>query len=116
VTTIISFLLLLPFVFVYEGSEKISTKYAGLKDKDGFLLDALICGMCFYLYNEVQNLVLASLGPVPTAVGNTLKRVAIFVALYLFTEGETFPQPKVVGCAVAIFGCLLYAVCDSKKW
>ena len=59
--------------------------------------------------------VLGLLGPVPTAVGNTLKRVVIFVALYFFTQGETFPLPKVVGCAIAIAGCLAYAVCDSKK-
>ena len=71
--------------------------------------------MCWYLYNEMQNKVLSSLGPVPTAVGNTLKRVAIFVALYYFTAGETFPLPKIVGCAIAIAGCLTFAVCDSMK-
>ena len=71
--------------------------------------------MSYYLYNEMQNVVLGSLGPVPTAVGNTLKRVVIFVALYFFTAGETFPMPKVVGCAIAILGCLGFAICDSKK-
>ena len=60
-------------------------------------MNLLICGMCFYLYNELQNVVLGSLGPVPTAVGNTLKRVAIFVALYFFTAGETIPWPKELG-------------------
>ena len=74
-----------------------------------------MCGMSFYLYNEMQNKVLGSLGPVPTAVGNTLKRVVIFVALYLFTVGETFPLPKVIGCAIAVAGCLGFAVCDAKK-
>lgn len=63
----------------------------------------------------MQNIVLGSLGPVPTAVGNTLKRVVIFVALYFFTEGETFPWPKILGCAIAIVGCLFYAICDSMK-
>ena len=80
-----------------------------------FLFDSFVCGMSFYLYNEFQNLVLGDLGPVPTAVGNTLKRVAIFVGLYLFTPGETFPLPKVIGCAIAISGCLAYAICNSKK-
>jgi hypothetical protein len=47
---------------------------------------SIICGLSFYLYNEMQNRVLSSLGPVPTAVGNTLKRVVIFVALYFFTQ------------------------------
>lgn len=63
----------------------------------------------------MQNIVLSSLGPVPTAVGNTLKRVVIFVALYYFTSGETFPVPKVVGCAIAVSGCLAFAIFDSKK-
>lgn len=84
-------------------------------NKLSFATSALLCGLCYYLYNEMQNVVLGSLGPVPTAVGNTLKRVVIFVALYLFTAGETFPLPKVVGCAIAIAGCLSFAVCDSKK-
>ncbi len=64
----------------------------------------------------MQNIVLSSLGPVPTDVGNTLKRVVIFVALYYFTVGETFPLPKVVGCVIAVVGCLLFAIFESKKW
>ena len=39
-----------------------------------FVIDIGICGMTYYIYNELQNIVLSSLGPVPTAVGNTLKR------------------------------------------
>lgn len=89
--------------------------YTAIADKQSFLINLFICGMCFYVYNEVQNKVLGSLGPVSTAVGNTLKRVAIFVALYLFTQGESFPMPKIIGCIIAVGGCLLYAVCDSKK-
>ena len=51
-----------------------------------FWKNVVLCGMSFYLYNDLQNKVLGSLGPVPTAVGNTLKRVVIFAALYgLFT-------------------------------
>ena len=60
-------------------------------------------------------MVLGSLGAVATAVGNTLKRVAIFVALYFFTQGETFPMPKIIGCSIAIIGCLLFAIFDANK-
>lgn len=95
--------------------DAVVSSYKSLPDQQTFLVNLFICGMCFYVYNEVQNIVLGSLGPVPTAVGNTLKRVVIFVALYFFTEGETFPVPKIVGCAIAIFGCLAFAVFDSKK-
>jgi drug/metabolite transporter (DMT)-like permease len=93
----------------------ISAAFSALKDRNTFLLNSFLAGISFYLYNEMQNKVLGSLGPVPTAVGNTLKRVVIFAALYLFTAGETFPPAKVLGCAIAIAGCLAYAVCDSKK-
>ena len=82
--------------------------------RNKFLFDTFIAGMSFYMYNEFQNLVLSDLGPVSMAVGNTLKRVAIFVGLYIFTAGETFPMPKVIGCAIAITGCMGYAICHSK--
>mmetsp|Transcript_35125 Transcript_35125/g.35761 ORF Transcript_35125/g.35761 Transcript_35125/m.35761 type:complete len:332 (-) Transcript_35125:153-1148(-) len=116
VTTLLSTILLLPFFLMTEGLEIVQGAYNSMEDKQGFLLNLTICGMCYYLYNEMQNIVLASLGPVPTAVGNTLKRVVIFVALYFCTQGETFPLPKVIGCAIAIAGCLAFAIFDSKKW
>lgn len=115
VTTLLSFLLVLPVAYFLEGPKQLLSAYDAIPDKNTFLINVAICGMCFYLYNEVQNIVLGALGPVPTAVGNTLKRVVIFVALYFFTAGETFPIPKVVGCAIAIAGCLAFAVFDSKK-
>ena len=115
VTTLLSSLLMLPFVVGMEGLKNPLNAYHALANKGAFIKNLFLCGMSFYLYNEMQNKVLGSLGPVPTAVGNTLKRVVIFVALYLFTQGETFPVPKVVGCAIAIAGCMGFAICDSKK-
>mmetsp|Transcript_8464 Transcript_8464/g.7582 ORF Transcript_8464/g.7582 Transcript_8464/m.7582 type:complete len:317 (-) Transcript_8464:33-983(-) len=115
ITTILS-TILLTFVFIgYENPQAIASRFEAISDKNTFYKNIIFCGMSFYLYNEMQNMVLGSLGAVPTAVGNTLKRVVIFVALYYFTEGETFPLPKVIGCAIAIVGCLLFAVFDSKK-
>lgn len=135
-TTIISFLLVLPLIAASESLPAMKAVLRALPDKRTFVLNNLLCGFAFYLYNEMQNIVLGSLGPVPTAVGesprpqscsrfliliplshtgNTLKRVVIFVALFYFTPGETFPLPKIVGCAIAILGCLAFAVCDSKK-
>ena len=115
VTTMMSVALVLPFVLAFENVGDMTSTLAKMADKGAFYMNLVICGMSFYLYNELQNKVLGALGPVPTAVGNTLKRVVIFVALYLFTAGETFPLPKIVGCAIAIAGCLAYAICDSKK-
>ena len=117
-TTLLSFLLTIPFAFAFERVGDIKGTLSALSKSSTlspFLANLAICGLCFYFYNDLQNIVLGSLGPVPTAVGNTLKRVAIFVALYLFTAGETFPLPKIVGCAIAIAGCLGFAIFDSKK-
>lgn len=117
ITTILSAIITIPFILYYESVEDMKTTFASFSEsnKQTFLLNLFLCGMCFYIYNEVQNMVLGSLGAVSTAVGNTLKRVVIFVALYFFTEGETFPMPKIIGCAIAIVGCLAYAILDSFK-
>lgn len=103
-----AFTILQPYETVLKG-------YHGLENSQQFLIDVFACGIFFNVYNELQNKVLGSLGPVPTAVGNTLKRVVIFVALFYLTPGETFPMPKIIGCAIAIAGCLVYAICNSKK-
>ena len=102
-------------IYTIQSVPVVVAAYLALPNPTLFLQNIAICGMCFYIYNETQNAVLSQLGPVPTAVGNTLKRVVIFVALYYFTVGETFPMPKIVGCAIAVAGCLAFAVCDSKK-
>lgn len=117
VTSLLSTLLLLPFVLSFEnlGQMARTIQNLGPAGQRIFAQNTVLCGLCFYMYNELQNVVLGSLGPVPTAVGNTLKRVVIFVALYFFTAGETFPWPKIVGCAIAIAGCFSFALCDAKK-
>jgi drug/metabolite transporter (DMT)-like permease len=115
ITTMLSLLLLLPLVFTFESPTDIMSGFHAIADKTGFAKNAIVSGLCFYLYNELQNMVLGSLGPVPTAVGNTLKRVVIFVALYFFTAGETFPFAKVLGCAIAMAGCFGFAIFDSFK-
>lgn len=117
VTSLLSFLLLLPIVFLFESPSSMASalQALGVAGQRTFWINTMICGACFYIYNELQNIVLGSLGAVPTAVGNTLKRVVIFVALYFFTPGETFPLAKIVGCAIAIAGCFGFAVFDSLK-
>jgi solute carrier family 35 protein E1 len=115
VTTALSSIIL-GFATLYsEPVDEILKQYNNINDKNQFIFNCIVCGMSFYLYNEIQNIVLDLIGAVPMAVGNTLKRVAIFAALYVFIPGETFPEAKIFGCAIAIVGCLLYAVFDAKK-
>jgi len=40
-----------------------------ITNKTDLYTTLFITGLCYYIYNEVQNIVLNSLGPVSTAVG-----------------------------------------------
>jgi solute carrier family 35 protein E1 len=115
VTTLLSTLMLIPLVLYFDSIPDMMSTISNMENQGAFWMNLTMCGMSFYLYNEMQNIVLGSLGAVPTAVGNTLKRVVIFAALYLFTQGETFPLAKVQGSAIAVVGCLAFAICNSKK-
>lgn len=117
ISTILSIFFLTPVALYYEPYDElfVAAQAMSAAEWNKFLFDSFAGGMSFYLYNEFQNAVLTMMGPVPTAVGNTLKRVVIFVGLYLCVAGEVFPMTKVFGCGVAIAGCLGYAICKNKK-
>lgn len=66
VATLLSFILLLPFAIVLEGISGWQNVYMAINNKSAFLMNSALCGMTYYLYNEMQNVVLGSLGPVPT--------------------------------------------------
>lgn len=124
VATIYTLVMLLPCAMYFEIFGKICinddcTVQASFLDVTGnmsdsayvtFVFNTTVCGFCWYMYNEFQNKVLDRTGAVTMAVSNTLKRVVIFVALYFFTEGETFPPAKVLGSTIAVVGCLAYAL------
>lgn len=116
-TTLLTSIIMIPVALALESPSDMSRTLNNLFSTSGspFAMNLMICGLCFYFYNDMQNIVLGNLGPVPTAVGNTLKRVFIFGALYFFTSGETFPMAKIIGCAIAIAGCFGFAVFDSMK-
>lgn len=115
ITTLLSFIICLVYIIYIGDHIKIVDVYSNIAMKDTFIMNVVLCGMSFYLYNEMQNKILSKLGAVSTAVGNTLKRVVIFIALYMFVEGETFSYEKVVGCCIAVAGCLTYSILDSMK-
>lgn len=80
----LSLLLTIPFAVMYESPDTVAGTLQSLSNRgllSQFVKNVSLCGLSFYLYNDLQNMVLGSLGPVPTAVGNTLKRVVIFAAL-----------------------------------
>jgi solute carrier family 35 protein E1 len=116
-TTIFSLMISLLAIPMFEDvNATVSTAKPLLKSSFTFLINTFVCGLSWYLYNEYQNVVLSCLGPVQTAVGNTLKRVAVFVAFHYFVPGEEISEMKGVGCAIAVVGCFLYAIFDIKGW
>lgn len=91
--------------------------YEAIPTKDEFLINAATCGMCFYFYGEIQSIVLASIGTVPTAVMNTANRILIYSTVYYFTQGgEILKMPRIIGFGIALAGCLLFAIFDTMKW
>jgi solute carrier family 35, member E1 len=116
-TTILSLAISLFAIPMFEDVDAIvSTAKPLLESSNTLLFNMFVCGLSWYVYNEYQNVVLSCLGPVQTAVGNTLKRVAVFVAFHYFVPGEEISEMKGVGCAIAVVGCFLYAIFDIKGW
>jgi hypothetical protein len=72
---------LIPFALYFESLPKIIDTIQTMANPNRFLQNLVVSGFCFYFYNELRNIVLSSLGPVPTAVGNTLKRVVLSISL-----------------------------------
>lgn len=69
----------------------------------------LLCGLCYYAYNECGFRVLDALGAVSQAVANSAKRVVIlFFAIYFL--GEAASTRKLVGAAVAVGGVTAYSL------
>ncbi len=97
-------------VSAFEDSLLLSIQY--LNQNHSLLLNTFLCGLSYYLYNELQNKILSRLGAVPTAVGNAFKRVVVFVAFYLVLN-EPFPAGKAWGCVMAVVGCLAFAISEA---
>jgi solute carrier family 35 protein E1 len=129
--TFICFFLCMPFAAVIEGERlkkawppvsgvsAIPEKIMGVKvlstDKLQFLIEInMITGLLYYLYNEMQYLVLGEISATATAVANTVKRVVILLATVAFL-GETMDQHKAIGATVAIGATMIYSIAKSKK-
>jgi len=111
VLTILSFIGLLPFALIVEGPELIAGYNKAIAEvgTTQFYKEQMICGLAYYLYNEVAYMVLGQVGAVTHAVANTVKRVAILVASVIIF-GTTMTQQGIIGSSIAIGGVLLYSL------
>ena len=91
--------------------------YEAIPAKDEFLINAATCGMCFYFSGEIQNIILLSIGTVPTAVMKTSRRVFITITEYFIVHGgNIFKMPQIIGFGITLASCFLFAIFDSMKW
>lgn len=84
--TFLSFLLLIPITFYFESFSSMQSAYSAIANQPSFLINLFLCGMSYYLYNEMQNVVLGSLGPVPTGNSLTSLLLTLYVSDYLMSQ------------------------------
>jgi solute carrier family 35 protein E1 len=115
VMTMISTMMCLPVAILMEWNAVIPTlKAISASGKlPTLIIQTLLSGFYYYLYNEVAFLALDNVNPVTHAIGNTIKRVVIIVASVL-AFGSTMTIQGVAGSGIAIAGVLLYSLAKNK--
>ena len=115
VMNIISFVCTVPFVVINEMStlpeEFAKVEEAG-QTKD-LMINLLLSGFCFYMYNEFAFAFTASVGAVTSSVLNTAKRVIIIVVSSIVFQ-EAMERNTVIGSAIAIAGTFAYSLTSKK--
>ena len=76
------------------------------------IMNVVLSGFFFYLYNELAFQFTAEVGPVTSSVMNTAKRVVVIVASALVFR-EALERNAMIGSAVAITGVLLYSLAEE---
>jgi solute carrier family 35 protein E1 len=76
------------------------------------ILNVVLSGFFFYLYNELAFQFTAEVGPVTSSVMNTAKRVIVIVACAIIF-GEAMDKNAMIGSAIAVAGVLLYSLAEE---
>lgn len=114
ILTVFCFLLVLPVTLLVEWSEWVqfySRWQVGgltLPERRG-VMDAVISGLLFYLYNEMSFKVLSEVSPITHALANTMKRIVIIITSVL-AFGNKMTIAGQIGSALAIMGTFLYSL------
>ena len=85
-TTILSFLISLPFMIGKEGGKFgafMDLIKSGSTEGNTVLSNLIASGMYFYLYNELATMTIKKTGPVTQSVANTAKRGIVIVGVAL---------------------------------
>ena len=110
-TSILGFLMSVPFFLALEGSRW--PEFVQLfKTKKALWANLIASGLWFYGYNEVSTMTLKKTGAVTQSVANTAKRVIVIVGVALVL-GESLDFMKLLGCGIGIGGVFLYSIIDK---
>jgi len=81
-------------------------------DSNTIIVNVVLSGFFFYLYNELAFQFTAEVGPVTSSVMNTAKRVVVIVVSAIIFK-EDLERNAMIGSAVAIAGVLLYSLAEK---
>lgn len=115
VMNIISFICTIPLVVINEGST-LTKEWDAAVETHGFqplMMNILLSGFCFYMYNECAFAFTAHVGAVTSSVLNTAKRV-IIIAVTAIVFQEPMERNTVLGSAIAIGGTFAYSLTSKK--
>jgi solute carrier family 35, member E1 len=116
VMNIISFCCSVPFVVVQE-LPTLDVEWNKAVEANGLqplVMNILVSGFFFYIYNEFAFAFTAQVGAVTSSVLNTAKRVIIIVVSSVVFQ-EPMERNTVLGSAIAIGGTFGYSLASKKK-
>jgi len=111
-TTILSFLISLPFMIGKEGGKFgafMDLIKSGSTEGNTVLSNLIASGMYFYLYNELATMTIKKTSAATQSVANTAKRVIVIVGAAL-AFGESLDPMKLLGCSIGIGGVFAYSL------
>ncbi|KAL7433643.1 hypothetical protein ACHAXM_003664 [Skeletonema potamos] len=111
ITSILGFLLSIPFVLVKEGG-RFGEFVEAFKTVPALRSNMIASALWFYGYNELSTMTLKKTNAVTQSVANTAKRVIVIVGVALVL-GESLDFMKLLGCAIGIGGVFLYSIIDN---
>ena len=113
VTTILAFLISLPFLVAKEGAK--FGQFVELFKTNGVISSNLLTsGLYFYLYNELATLTIKKTSATTQSVANTAKRVIVIVGSAL-AFGESLEAMKMLGCFICIGGVFAYSLVPRRS-
>lgn len=105
ITSILGFLLSIPFVLWKEGG-KLGQFVESFKTIPALRNNMIASALWFYGYNELSTMTLKKTNAVTQSVANTAKRVIVIVGVALVL-GESLDFMKLLGCGIGIGGVFL---------